>query len=129
MGVVTPVGMPSPATGPSPLRQSADLVERLSGPSQGSSSPPVVRMPRRMATQRSTGFRGRGRECAVLDRLLDDVRGGQSAVVVIRGEAGVGKTDLLRYAAGQASGCRIAKITGVEAEMELPFAGLHQLFV
>ena len=63
----------------------------------------------------------------MLDRLLDDVRGGHSAVLVIRGEAGVGKTDLLRYAARQASGCRIAQISGVEAEMELPFAGLHQL--
>jgi DNA-binding CsgD family transcriptional regulator len=80
-----------------------------------------------MATQRSPGFRGRVSECAVLDRLLDDVRGGQSAVLVIRGEAGVGKSDLLRYAARQAAGCRIAQISGVEAEMELPFAGLHQL--
>jgi DNA-binding CsgD family transcriptional regulator len=80
-----------------------------------------------MATERSPEFRGRVSECAVLDRLLDDVRGGHSAVLVIRGEAGVGKTELLRYVARQASGCRIAQISGVEAEMELAFAGLHQL--
>ena len=59
--------------------------------------------------------------------MLDHVRGGQSAVLVIRGEAGIGKTALLRYAARQASGFRVAQIAGVESEMELPFAGLHQL--
>src|ERR1700730_17787679 len=80
-----------------------------------------------MAAQRQPGFRGRTSECEVLDRLLENVRGGQSAALVIRGEAGVGKTALLRYAARQASGFRIAQIAGVEAEMELPFAGLHQL--
>ncbi len=63
----------------------------------------------------------------MLDRLLENVRGGQSAVLIIRGEAGVGKTALLHYAAAQASDFRVAQITGVEAEMELPFAGLHQL--
>ena len=70
---------------------------------------------------------GRTRECEVLDRLLADVRGGQSAVLVIRGEAGIGKTALLRYAARRASGFRLAQVAGVEAEMELPFAGVHQL--
>jgi DNA-binding CsgD family transcriptional regulator len=80
-----------------------------------------------MAAHRPPAFRGRTSEREVLDRLLDNVRGGQSAVLVIRGEAGVGKTALLRYAARQASGFRIAQIAGVEAEMELPFAGLHQL--
>ena len=63
----------------------------------------------------------------MLVRLLERVREGQSAVLVIRGEAGVGKTALMRYAARQASGFRVAQIAGVEAEMELPFAGLHQL--
>ena len=52
---------------------------------------------------------------------------GQSAVLVIRGEAGVGKTALLRHCAAQASGFRVARIAGVESEMELPFAGLHRL--
>ncbi len=80
-----------------------------------------------MAPHRQPGFRGRASECQVLDGLLETVRGGQSAGLVIRGEAGLGKTALLRYAAGQASGFRIVQLAGVEAEMELPFAGLHQL--
>src|SRR5690349_22855255 len=63
----------------------------------------------------------------MLDRLLQNVRGGQSAVLVIRGEAGIGKTALLRYAARQASGFRLAQVSGVESEMELPFASAHQL--
>jgi DNA-binding CsgD family transcriptional regulator/tetratricopeptide (TPR) repeat protein len=59
--------------------------------------------------------------------LLDEVRGGQSAVLVIRGEAGIGKTALLGYAVERASGFRLAQIGGVESEMELAYAGLHQL--
>ena len=55
------------------------------------------------------------------------MREGQSAVLVIRGEAGIGKTALLRYTADQASGFRVVQVTGAEAEMELPFAGTHQL--
>ncbi len=73
------------------------------------------------------GYLGRARECKALDELLATVRGGRSAVLVIRGEAGIGKTELVRYAARQAGGFRVAQVTGVEAEMELPFAGLHQL--
>ncbi len=80
-----------------------------------------------MATEHLAGFRGRTGECTVLDAMLEDVRSGQSAVLVIRGEAGVGKTALLRHAAERAAGFRVAPIGGVEAEMELPFAGLHQL--
>jgi DNA-binding CsgD family transcriptional regulator len=68
-------------------------------------------------------------ERELLDGLLARVRGGGSEVLVIRGEAGIGKTALLRYAARQASGYRVAQLTGVEAEMELPFAGIHQLCV
>src|ERR1700737_4982810 len=70
-----------------------------------------------MAAHPPPGFWGRTSERQVLDRLLDNVRGGQSAVLVIRGDAGVGKTALLRYAARQASGFRIVQIAGVEAEM------------
>jgi DNA-binding CsgD family transcriptional regulator len=70
---------------------------------------------------------GRPSERQVLDRLLENVRGGQSAVLVVRGEAGVGKTALLHYCARQASGFRVARLAGVESEMELPFAGLHLL--
>ena len=70
---------------------------------------------------------GRTGERELLDRLLADVRHGESAVLVVRGEAGIGKTALLRYAARQASDFRVARIGGVEAEMELPFAAVHQL--
>jgi DNA-binding CsgD family transcriptional regulator len=63
----------------------------------------------------------------VLDRQLQRVRVGKSSVLVLRGEAGVGKTALLEYVADQASGCRIVRVAGVESEMELAFAGLHQL--
>jgi DNA-binding CsgD family transcriptional regulator len=72
-------------------------------------------------------FLDRTSEREMLDRLLADVREGQSGVLVIRGEAGIGKTALVRYAARHASGFRVAQVTGVEAEMELPFAGIHQL--
>jgi DNA-binding CsgD family transcriptional regulator len=80
-----------------------------------------------MAATFASGFLDRTSEREVLDRLLANVRGGQSAVLVIRGEAGIGKTELLRYVARLASGFRVAQVTGVEAEMELPFAGIHQL--
>jgi AAA ATPase domain len=72
-------------------------------------------------------LRGRRNQCELLDRQLQRVRGGESAVQVLRGEAGVGKTALLQYVAERASECRIARIAGVESEMELAFAGLHQL--
>src|SRR4051812_31708164 len=70
---------------------------------------------------------GRAREREVLDRLLDQARGGRTGVLVIRGAAGIGKTSLLRYAAGAAPGFRIAGVAGVQSERELPFAALHQL--
>jgi DNA-binding CsgD family transcriptional regulator len=72
-------------------------------------------------------FLGRRRECQALDRLLDSVRAGQSRVLVLRGESGVGKSALLEYLAGKASGCRVARAAGVESEMPLAYAGLHQL--
>src|SRR5919109_3410263 len=80
-----------------------------------------------MAARRLPVLLGRAGERQVFDRLLENVRGGQSPVLVVRGEAGVGKTALLHYCARQASGFRVARIAGVESEMELPFAGLHQL--
>jgi DNA-binding CsgD family transcriptional regulator len=80
-----------------------------------------------MAAPPPPALRGRASEREALDRLLESARAGRSAVLVLRGEAGVGKTALLRYAARQASDFRLAEIEGVEAEMELPFAGLHQL--
>src|SRR3954470_4755624 len=80
-----------------------------------------------MAVQRPPAFLGRSGERDALDRLLETARGGRSAVLLIRGESGIGKTALLSYAAQQAAGFRVAQIAGVEAEMELPFAGLHRL--
>src|SRR4051794_1894893 len=73
------------------------------------------------------GLLGRRNETATLDRLLDVVRAGGSRALVIRGEPGMGKTALLEYVAARATGCRVAHATGVQAEMELAFAGLHQL--
>src|SRR4249919_53876 len=72
-------------------------------------------------------LRGRHREQGALDRLLVSVRAGQSSVLVVRGEPGMGKSALLRYAVQGASGCRVAQAAGIEYEMELPYAGLHQL--
>jgi DNA-binding CsgD family transcriptional regulator len=62
-----------------------------------------------------------------LDQQLRSCRAGHSTVRVLRGEAGVGKTALLDYVAERASGCRVVRAAGVQSEMELPFAGLHQL--
>ncbi|MGD0064595.1 MAG: AAA family ATPase, partial [Streptosporangiaceae bacterium] len=76
---------------------------------------------------RLTILRGRRAECGVLDELLEGVRDGRSAVLVVRGEAGVGKTALLDYAVASAPELRCARAAGVESEMELAFAGLHQL--
>src|SRR5262245_43173289 len=80
-----------------------------------------------MVIARSPGLLGRRTERGALDSLVATVRAGQSAVLVIRGEPGVGKSALLAYLVERASGCRIARAAGVESEMELPFAGLHQL--
>jgi DNA-binding CsgD family transcriptional regulator len=66
-------------------------------------------------------------ECGVLDRLLDAVRASESRALVVHGEPGAGKTALLEYLAGQAADCRVARTAGVQSEMELAFAGLHQL--
>jgi len=77
--------------------------------------------------QQSAGLLGRVKERAALDRLVAGVRAGQSRVLVLRGEAGIGKTALLGYLSDRASGCRVARAAGIESEMELAFAGLHQL--
>jgi DNA-binding CsgD family transcriptional regulator/tetratricopeptide (TPR) repeat protein len=70
---------------------------------------------------------GRTAECARLDELLTAVRSGRSSALVLRGEAGTGKTALLDYVAASSDGCRVERAVGVESEMELPFATLHQL--
>jgi DNA-binding CsgD family transcriptional regulator len=74
-----------------------------------------------------TTLMGREAECAVLERLLEAVRGGESRVLVLRGEPGVGKSALLEYLISNASGFRVERAAGVEYEMELAYAGLHQL--
>jgi DNA-binding CsgD family transcriptional regulator len=76
-----------------------------------------------------SSLRGRSGECERLDRLLRSARAGTSAVLVLRGEAGIGKTALLEYVADQAAACRIARAAGVQSEMELAFAGLHHLCI
>ena len=73
------------------------------------------------------GLTDRRAECDVLGRLVAAVRAGESRALVVHGEPGVGKTALLEYLAGQASGCRVAHAGGVQSEMELAFAVLHQL--
>jgi DNA-binding CsgD family transcriptional regulator len=73
------------------------------------------------------GLLDRSRERDVLDRFVVGVRTGQSGVLVLRGEAGIGKTALLGHLSATAEGCRIARAAGVESEMELAFAGLHGL--
>src|SRR3954451_1182918 len=80
-----------------------------------------------MPAIRGLGFLGRTRERERLDAMLARARDGESAVLVIRGEAGIGKTALLRYAARQASGLRTTEAEGVQPEMELAFAGLQRL--
>ena len=72
-------------------------------------------------------LRGRAGERARLDALLSAVRRGESGALVLRGEAGMGKTALLEYAARLCEGCWVIRAGGVESEMELPFAALHQL--
>src|SRR4030088_436532 len=73
------------------------------------------------------GLTGRPRERGVLDRFVAGVRAGEGRALVVRGEPGVGKTVLLDYLARRASGCRVARAAGVQSEMELAFAALHQL--
>jgi DNA-binding CsgD family transcriptional regulator len=73
----------------------------------------------------SSAFLDRRRECELLDGLLYGVRAGRGGVVVVRGEAGIGKTALLDYVARAAADLRLVRIAGVESEMELAFAALH----
>src|SRR3954465_4999270 len=74
-----------------------------------------------------TQLLGRQSERAALDELLASVRAGGSRALVLRGEPGIGKSALLDYLVEQSSRCRVVRTAGVESEMELAFAGLHQL--
>src|SRR5215470_6872381 len=73
------------------------------------------------------GLLGRRRECDALSDLVACARSGRSQVLVLRGEAGVGKTALLEFLVDRAGGCRVSRAHGVESELELAYAGLHQL--
>jgi DNA-binding CsgD family transcriptional regulator len=76
---------------------------------------------------RRARLRGRASECALLDGLVGDVQQGESRSLVLRGEAGIGKTALLQYLVESASDLTVVRAVGVESEMELAFASLHQL--
>jgi DNA-binding CsgD family transcriptional regulator len=78
-------------------------------------------------SRRATTLTGRHSERVVLDRLIDAVGAGESRALVLRGDPGVGKTALLEYLAEQAAGFQVVRAAGVQSEMELAFAGLHQL--
>jgi DNA-binding CsgD family transcriptional regulator len=80
-----------------------------------------------MTRRHTPGLMDRRSEREVLDRLVDAVQAGQGRVLVVHGDSGVGKTVLLDYLAGRARECRVVRATGVQTEMELAFAGLHQL--
>src|SRR5215204_5486435 len=81
----------------------------------------------RVSTETGHRLLGRADERSLLDGLLADVRRGRSRSLVLRGEAGIGKTALLKYLVDSASEVTVARAVGVESEMELAFAGLHQL--
>src|SRR5215217_2745518 len=72
-------------------------------------------------------LRGRTGECALLDGFVEAIRRGEGRSLVVRGEAGIGKTALLEYLVRSASDFTVLRAVGVESEMELPYAGLHQL--
>ncbi|MBO3751833.1 AAA family ATPase [Streptosporangiaceae bacterium NEAU-GS5] len=80
--------------------------------------------PRRPSGSRPLGRRA---ECDALDQLLEVVRAGESRVLTIYGEPGIGKSELLDYLVRQASDCHVVSMAGVQSEMELPFAALHQV--
>src|SRR5947207_1846193 len=70
---------------------------------------------------------GRSEQLAAIGRLLEGMRSGRAGVLVLRGEAGIGKTALLDAAEQKAAGAQVLRVTGVESEAELPFAALHAL--
>src|SRR5215210_2652123 len=70
---------------------------------------------------------GREPECRRIEALVDRTAQGASGVLVIRGEPGIGKTALLEHAAAVAGSATVLRVRGVESEVELAFAGLHEL--
>src|SRR5215472_9067878 len=77
--------------------------------------------------QQASRLLGRGSECEAVDRLMEDARAGMGGALVVRGEAGIGKSALLDYARQRAAPMVVLSASGVEAESDLAFAGLHEL--
>lgn len=73
------------------------------------------------------GLLGRKAECAALDRLLAEASEGQSRVLILRGEAGIGKSALLQYLSSRLDGWRVARAVAIETELEFAYSGLHQV--
>jgi DNA-binding CsgD family transcriptional regulator len=94
---------------------------------RGSSDQQLRLKSRFPGTRPAHGLRGRANEQAVLDGLVEVIRAGESRSLVLRGEAGIGKTALLDYLVESASDLAIVRAEGVESEMELAYASLHQL--
>src|SRR5579863_3160956 len=90
--------------------------------------PARARYPFPMAVKGAELF-DRVQESAELDRVLGAIRDGLSSVLVLRGEAGIGKSALLDYAVGHAADMQLARVVGVESEMDLSFAAIHQLLI
>src|SRR5271168_2623652 len=106
-----PAPWPRCSSGTGPMAADPPSPGRAASPARGRTSP----------------LRGRSRERSVLAGLVAAVRTGESRVLVVRGEPGVGKTALLDYLDEQAGGCRVVHVAGVQSEMTFAFAGLHQL--
>ncbi|MGI5290078.1 ATP-binding protein [Nonomuraea polychroma] len=110
-------------------KSSLELLGDVGGRGGGLSTPGSVKgLPGRFHRPGTkAGLPGRQAECEALDRLLAAVRVGQSGALVVRGEAGVGKTALLEHLTERASGCRVVCAAGVQSEMEVAFAALYSL--
>ena len=103
------------------------VVELSGRPYSGRANVAIMSRPMSAANGRAVRLVGRTSERGELERFLDGVRTGESQALVVLGEPGIGKTVLLEDLAEQASGCRVVSVSGVESEMELAFAALHQL--
>ena len=124
--VAPPLGTAKPVAytaRPSAVSATAPIEARPASQSQALTS---LRMSEQ-GSQPSAGLLGRAFECAAIDRLLEDARRGRSGSLVVRGDAGIGKTALLAYAAERASDMTVLAVAGVEGESDLAFAGLHGL--
>src|SRR5580692_1449764 len=86
-----------------------------------------MQTPLSVSTGGSVRLVGRAPESTVLEQFLAAVRGGESRALVLHGEPGIGKTALLEFLVKRAADCRVISVSGVQSEMELPFAALHQM--